>query len=254
MANADPTRSILHAIQVLSPTRPTLARGRRLTRFLLSVLISLLVVNLALSLLLALGAPRNMMLLVCLVWMFALCGGAPIVIYLTGRDHERHRARIRGWESDSRRLAIERLGLDLSASRMPSGLAVNDLFALDHAACDWLLSRDALDALSWARGELAKTRDELRLRLDEAMINVLAEAGAGHDLGPSPFVIERARALFVEVGAEANTLTQTQSPSVQLATDTSLESLRDSLDHLRDVRVARSRLVDSIFETIAEKS
>jgi hypothetical protein len=251
MANADPTRSILHAVRVLAPARPTMARGKRLTRFFLSVVISLLVVNLALTLLLAVGASHTLMLLLCIGWMFVLCGGAPIVIFLAGRDQETHRRHLREWESDSRRLAMERLGLDLSASRMPTGLAVNDLFALDHASCDWLLSRDALDALSWARGDLAKTRDELRFRLDEAMANLLAEAGAGHDLGPSPFVIERARSLFVEVGLEAQTLTHTQSPLVRLTTDSSLESLRNSLDQLRDVRVARSNLVECLFETIS---
>jgi hypothetical protein len=250
MAHADPTRSILHAVRMLIPLRPVAVGGRRLARFLALVLAALLVVLLAISLLDAIGASKTVVLSVALAWMFVLCGGAPIVIFLGGRDHSRYRAAVRAWESDGQRLAIERLGLDLSAGRMPSGLHVNDLFALDHAASDWRMSRDSLEALAWARGELAGTRDELKRRMDEAMTNLLAEAGAGHELGPSPFLIERARALFVEVGTEAHTLTQTQSPSVHLPTDASLESLRTALDRLRDVRVARSQLVESLFETI----
>jgi len=250
MANADPTRNIKFAIRSILPDRPVANGNRRLIRFLGLVLVALLVVILALNVLNSIGSPKSIGLAVCLGWMSLLCVGTPITLFFSIKDQRAYQQAVAEWEANARRLAIEKLGLDLSAGRMPNGLVLSDIYGLDHAAGDWRQSRDALEALAWVRGDLGRIRDDLRARLDESMANVLAEAGAGHPLGPSPFLIERARALFAEVGVEANMLSQTQAPTLTLHTDDSLELLRASLTSLRDVREAGADFIEQLVERI----
>jgi hypothetical protein len=250
MAKADPTHNVRHAIQVLLPERPASPGNRRLVRFLALALISLLVVILALTLLSAIGAPKDYGVGAAMIWMAFIAFGAPTAVIAGFRDREFNRATLRRWESDPRRLAMEQLGLDIAAGRISAGLSPSDVLALNEAAGDWRQSRDALDALTWVRGELAHARGLLRNRLDESMRNLLAESGAGHPLGPSPFLIERARELFVEVGAEANALARSQAPLLALNTDESLEALRDDLDLLRGLRALREESQGVASESI----
>ncbi|AIE83890.1 hypothetical protein OP10G_0522 [Fimbriimonas ginsengisoli Gsoil 348] len=223
-------------------------------RFVAFALVSLLVVILSLSLLSAIGAPRYLGIGVVLLWMAFLGFGSPTVLILRAREDDEKRRQIRQWESDPRRLAVERLGFDLVAGRVTPGLTPRDLTALDDAAANWRQSRDTLETLTWARGPLAELRSSLRKRSDDAMLNLLAEAGVGHSLGPSPFLIERARELFTEIGAEASEMARNYCPTTLLATDTSLESLREDLDKLRLLRQAYTIAERAIAEALPVES
>lgn len=178
------------------------------------------------------------------IWLTYFVISLPIVFVLRKRDGERARRAVGDWEADPRRQAIERLGLDLAAGRVPEGMPPQELIALEAVAADWRLVREALETMSWARGELCHVRDRLRVQVDEAMANLLAEAGSGSPLGPSPFLLERARGLFSEIAGEAAVLSRLQARRFDLPTDASLEALRVSLSRLKEARLAQQELTD----------
>lgn len=242
MTRVDPTRNIRHALRTLLPARPEMKANGRLVRFFVTLLGSLFVTILSLNLLVALDASKGIRTGVALAWMFLLIVGSPIVFFLRARDGDRLRQEVGRWLADPRRLAAERLFLDLSAGRVPPGMVANDLVALDAAAGDWRGCHEALAALEPPASSLRKIRDDLLAQADHAMLNVLAEAGAGSTLGVSPFAIERARSLFVEIASEANAIARSQSGPLRLPTDHSIEALRYGLDRLREARRAEEEL------------
>lgn len=248
MANTDLTRSIHYAIRTLLPSRPHLVGRRRFAWFLGLVLVSLMVCTLVAGMTANLGLPKVYSVAVAATWVTLLSLGTPLTFYLAHRDQRANRSRVRDWELDARRLSMERLGLDLSAGRLPVGLTIADVLSLEQACADWRTSREGLESLSWLTADMARVRENLRHRLDDAMTNVLAEAGAGDTLGPSPFLIERARNLFAEVGSEANSMAQTQAPALHLQTDQSLMMLRSTLDEMRSVREAKDDLVEILLD------
>lgn len=236
MAKADPARSLLFAVECLIPATPRDAGHQKMVRFLAVALVALFVVILALSFLIASGQHRSFSAYIALGWVLFVCAGAAWTAVCVARDRQRWIDSYKHWSEDSRRLSVQQFGLDLKAGRLTRGLTQADLYALADAADDWRESRESLLSLNHSRGEFAKVRSDLILRMDEAMRNLLAEAGAGQALGPSPFLLERARSLFAEVGAEANDLARTQARALNLQTDESIEALRLELDRLRDLR------------------
>lgn len=222
------------------PLRPAPVGNRRLVRFLALSLVSLLVLLLALNLFSAIGAPRSVGISLAIGWMAIISIGAPLTLFQRLRDQKTANQRYNNWESDARRLSIDRLGLDLASGRVPHGLQVQDIGVLENAATDWRHGREALDTLTWVTGDLAAARDELRRRMDEAMGNLLAEAGAGSPLGISPFALERARSMFLEIGREANQLARTNDCPGKFPTDASIEAMKPGLDKLRAARIART--------------
>jgi hypothetical protein len=213
-------------------------------RFARASFVWLLVALLTNSLLSALDFSKPLLALAPALWLAYVVVATPFVLVLRRRDGERLRRAVGQWEADPRRQAIERLGLDLAAGRVPEGMPPQEVLTLEAAAADWRLVREALEAMSWARGDLADVRDHLRLQVDEAMANLLAEAGSGSPLGPSPFLMERARNLFGEIAGEAAALSRLQARRFDLPTDASLEGLRASLSRLREARLAQQELTD----------
>lgn len=247
MRSADPTYNIEYAVSTLVSPRPVPVGERRLARFLGLVVATLLVVLLSLILLNSVGASHELLVVISLAWMALLCGGSPIVILLGTRDTERCQEKLRQWQRDPRRLAIERLTLELSSGRLPVGVSVGDLVNLDLAASEWRQAREGLESISWISGVAGKVREKLKSRVDEAMTNLLAEAGAGNMLGPSPFLLERARELFAEIGMEVNTVAMSHVSALTLDTDDSLEEVRASLE---DFRVVQSRISSPSAPTV----
>lgn len=244
MARVDPTRNVRHAVRQLLPPRPEVGANRRLIRYARNLFFSLLLVVMVNALLMAVHAPRGLIAGFAFAWLGYLIVSFPIVLVLRSRDGDRLRQAIGNWEADPRRQAVERLGLDLAAGRVPEGVPPQELMALEAVAADWRLVREALETMTWARGDLADVRDRLRIQVDEAMANLLAEAGSGSPLGPSPFLMERARALFSEIAGEAAALSRLQARRFDLPTDASLEALRHSLTRLREARLAQQELTD----------
>ncbi|MGV3617693.1 MAG: hypothetical protein ACO1SV_20395 [Fimbriimonas sp.] len=244
MARVDPTRNVRHAVRQILPPRPTVGENHRLARLIRAGLGALFLCVALSALFAVLGAPLLLVRAVPAVWLVVFGLAVPMTFLLRSRERERLRSDIGEWESDPRRQAIERLGLDLTAGRMPEGLPPQELATLEAAAADWRLVRESLEAMSWARGELAQVRDRLREQVDEAMANLLAEAGSGSPLGPSPFLLERARELFGEIAGEAGALSRLQARRFDLPTDASLEALRGSLARLREARLVQQELTD----------
>jgi hypothetical protein len=176
------------------------------------------------------------------VWLAFLGFTLPFALWLRARDRGRARRAEGEWESDPRRRAIESLGLDLLAGRLPTALAADDVVALEAASAEWRLVRDAIEPLTYAKDEVARVCARLRDQLDEAMANLLAEAGAGSPIGPSPFLVERARELFAEISAETAALVRLDVGRLHLPTDASLEAVRRSVLRLREARLAREEL------------
>lgn len=201
---------------------------------------SLLIVILALNLLSHTSAPHQIGVTLAIVWMAIVCVGAPIAIVQRLRDERQSRHRFEVWENDPIRMAIDRIGLDLAAGRLPVNLDPEDVARLESAATEWRHGRDSLDSLSWAQAGLADTRDELREQMNVAMRNLLAEAGAGCSLGLSPFALERARNLFREIAREAGGIAETRSAFRQFETDASIEAMRPALERLRFERILRT--------------
>lgn len=244
MSRVDATRNIRHALRQLLPPRPALEDQRRIPRFLGLSLLTLAMVVMMTALLLALHIQREMLAVLPVLWLIGFFGGIPLVMGRRARDGRTLQQRIAKWEEDPRRQALERLGLDLAAGRLPEGLAAQELLNLEATAADWRLVREALETMSWAHGRIAEVRDQLRAQVDEAMRNLLAEYGTGFPLGPSPFLMERARTLFGEIAGEAATLSRLQARRFDLPTDHSLEDLRSSLDRLREARMAQQEMID----------
>lgn len=226
------------------PPRPEPGVNRRLVRYVRALFFSLLLVVMVNALLVGLHAPSWLIAGSVFAWLGYLFLSFPVVLVLRARDGDRMRRVISDWEGDPRRQAVERLGLDLAAGRVPEGMPPQELMALEAVAADWRLVREALETMSWARGELSQVRDRLRVQVDEAMANLLAEAGSGSPLGPSPFLLERARTLFSEIAGEAATLSRLQARRFDLPTDASLEALRASLSRLKEARLAQQELTD----------
>lgn len=218
--------------------------NRRLVRYARTLFFSLLLVVMVNALFMALHVPKEIIAAGPIVWLAYLVLSFPLVLVLRTRDRDRFRQAIGDWEADPRRQAVERLGLDLAAGRVPEGMPPQELMALEAVAADWRLVREALETMSWARGDLAEVRDRLRVQVDEAMANLLAEAGSGSPLGPSPFLLERARGLFSEIAGEAAVLSRLQARRFDLPTDASLEALRASLSRLKEARLAQQELTD----------
>ena len=244
VSRVDPTRNVQHAIRQILPPRPSMGENRRLVRFVRAIFLGLLVSIVLTAFFGVLNAPKWLVAAPSLFWLLSFTVATPVIFVLRGRDGDRVRRAIGEWESDPRRQAIERLGLDLSAGRVPEGLPAQELGALEAAAADWRLVREALETMTWARGDLAAVRDRLRSQVEDAMANLLAEAGSGSPLGPSPFLIERARTLFGEIAGEAAALSRLQARHFDLPTDDSLEALRFSLARLREARMAQQELTD----------
>jgi hypothetical protein len=244
VARVDPTRNVRHAIRQLLPARPEQEVSHRLIRYARNLFLSLLLVVMVNALLMAFHVPKGVMVIGPILWLTYLALSLPLVVVMLRRDGEAMRQAIGDWEADPRRQAVERLGLDLAAGRLPEGMPPPELMALEAVAADWRLVREALETMSWARGDLVLVRDRLRVQVDEAMVNLLAEAGSGSPLGPSPFLLERARELFSEIAGEAAILSRLQARRFDLPTDASLEALRASLSRLKEARLAQQELTD----------
>lgn len=213
-------------------------------RYARSLFLSLLLIVLLNALVMALHAPGWAAVVGPIIWLTYFVISFPVALVLRARDGDRVRRAIGDWEADPRRQAVERLGLDLAAGRVPEGMPPQEVIALEAVAADWRLVREALETMSWARGELCHVRDRLRVQVDEAMANLLAEAGSGSPLGPSPFLMERARSLFGEIAGEAAALSRLQARRFELPTDASLEALRATLSRLKEARLAQQELTD----------
>jgi len=204
-------------------------------------LVGLLVLLLALNLLSAVGVGKSAGIGLSIVWMTAISVGAPVVLYQRKCEEQELRRRSSEWEADPRRLSIDCLGLDLAAGRVPAGIKAEDIHALEGTTTDWRHGREALESLSWATGELALLRESLLVRMDEAMANLLGEAGSGSSLGISPFALERARTLFLEIGREANQIASSHANVPKFPTDDTIEAMRPELEQLRTIRIGGLR-------------
>jgi len=230
------TSNIRHAIKSLMPMRPAPLGNQRLVRFLALALVSLLVLLLALNLLSAVGVPKAIGIGLSITWMAIVSISAPTLLLMRAREENALGKRLSEWETNPRRLSMDRLALNLAAGRVPAGLKTEDIGALEETASDWRHGREALDGLVWAASELTSIRKALTIRMDEALANLLCEAGSAPALGLSPFSMERARALFLEISREANQVASSRATMPKFPTDESIEALRPELDRLRAFR------------------
>lgn len=213
-----------------------------MVRFLALAVVSLLFVILSIELFKALGSSTTVTVALGMGWMILLVIGAAYTLRLRWEEERRLRSRLSDWHSDPRRLAIDRLGIDLSARRVPQNLMGKDVEMLETAAGDWRDGREALEALGNLEGELAATRHKLNSRMDDAMLNLLAEAGAGCVLGLSPFAVERACLLFQEIAGEARQIAANRVSAPQFPVDESIEAMRPALEELRSARLASTEV------------
>lgn len=230
------TLNIRHAIKCLMPSRPAPLGNQRLVRFLALALVSLLVLLLALNLLSAVGVPKAVGIGLSITWMLVVSTSAPAILLMRAKEEKALGKKRSDWETNPRRLSLDRLGLDLAASRIPAGLKVEDIVALEDTATDWRHGREALDGLVWAAPELVSIRKALTSCMDEALANLLCEAVSAPPLGLSPFSMERARTLFLEIGREANQVASNRANMPKFPTDEAIEAMRPELDRLRAFR------------------
>jgi|GEM_PF-3269612 len=238
--SVDSSRHVRYAVRALLPPRPAPRRNRRLVAYFITIALSFLALVLGLNIMFSLGVDRAWTVGVSFAWFVFLFISAPVVFVLRARDGDLHRRAVGAWEADARRLAMERLGNDLTAGRLTAGMSQAHLTQLEAAASDWRMAADALDSIVGTSEDLGRVRDELRSRIDRAMADLLVEAGSGSSLGTSPFMLERARTLFTEIAHEAIALAQSRAPLGHVGTDSSLESVRRGLTHLRELRRAHT--------------
>lgn len=225
------------------PLMPVPVSNRMMVRFLALSVVSLLFVILSIELFRAMGASNAVTIALAMGWMVLSLIGAAYTLRLRWEEERRLRSRLSEWRTDSRRLALDRLGIDLSARRVPQNLMGKDIEMLEKAAGDWREGREALEALAYLEGEMASTRDVLNSKMDDAMLNLLAEAGGGCVLGLSPFAVERACLMFQEIAGEARQIAASRDSAALFPVDDSIEAMRPALEKLRAARCGKEEAI-----------